>query len=147
MNYITSDDLAAYAAGNVKAMDIWDLYMEDTARITAACTQATAIIDSLNYVGRPSSPDNAFPRIGQSEIPDSVISAACEIALALLDGIDPEQDAESQAITSVSIDGVRTTYDRTTRDLHILAGVPSRVAWGLLAPWIQDTRSIITSRV
>ena len=127
--------------------DAWDS-AENTDR-DKALGHATRIIDSLNFLGQKldAGQENAFPRFGQTDVPNDIIFACCEIALALLDGINPEFELENLSQTSTKYANVSTTFNRDSLPEHILAGVPSSTAWRYLKPWLQDNRNVTLVRV
>lgn len=115
---------------------------------TTALTHASRILDTLAYKGEKidAEQEHAFPRLvdetEQTEIPDDLKNACCEIALALLDGIDPEKETNSLNVTSDGFSSVRSTYNRDFAQHHVTAGVPSRVAWSYILPHLRDTRTV-----
>lgn len=127
--------------------EAWD-NAEDTDK-TKALGHATKIIDNLNYLGQKLETDqeNQFPRYGQTDVPSDIVNACCEIALALLDGVNPELEFENLMQTHSGYANVKSTYNRDQLPEHILAGVPSVTAWRYLKPWLADSRSIIMNRV
>lgn len=127
--------------------DSWDTAeVEDK---TKALGHATMIIDNLNYLGTKldETQENAFPRFGQTDVPNDIVVACCEIALSLLDGINPELELENLMQTHSGYANVKSTYNRDQLPEHILAGVPSSTAWRYLKPWLTDNRSIVMNRV
>ena len=105
---------------------------------------ATKIIDQLNYKGKKTSDtqDNQFPRDDDTSVPDAINNACFEIALALLDGVDPQIEAENLGMISQGYANVRSTYDRTAPMPNIAAGVPSITAWRYLVPYLRDIYSV-----
>lgn len=128
-------------------VDAWDDASEDDRE--RAILQATNIIDSLNYIGvmTEDSQEHQFPRGGDATIPEDIEKACAHIALALLDGIDPETEFEALSMTKAEYSNVRSTYDRTRPPSHILAGVPSVTAWRYLLPYIRQPETARMSRV
>ena len=114
-----------------------------------ALAQATRIIDRLNSQGNNSDSEqaNQFPRSGDSVVPEDIEIACCEIALALLDGVDPDIEMENLSMTSEAYGQTRINYDRSGAAEHILAGVPSATAWRYLKPYLRDSRYVLLSRV
>ena len=135
----------AYFATRVGS-DAWD--EAEVTDKTKALGHATRIIDSLSFMGQKLDPtqENAFPRFGQTDIPEDVLNACYEIAIALLDGINPDLEFENLSQTSTHYANVKTTFNRDTLPEHTVAGVPSPVAWRLLKPWLYDNRSVSTIR-
>jgi hypothetical protein len=143
---------------------------------TNALIGATQIIDRLNFSGEKATvydilydsdgdlvdpaPSDAdvraaylsqeleFPRGTDTNVPDEIKMACWEIAYALLDGVDPDMEAENLAVIGQTISSVRTTYDRNNVSMaHIANGVPSAKAWRLLKPFLRDFASYRMSRV
>jgi hypothetical protein len=128
--------------------DPWDT-ADDTDK-TKALAMATKIIDRLNFVGDKTDEDQElqFPRNDDEEVPDDIVYACCEIALALLDGVDPEIEFENLWMTSQGYGNVRSTYDRSrTGPMHIIHGAPSIVAWRFLSPYLRDPTQISLDRI
>lgn len=112
-------------------------YAVELAGGTESETQAAAMGQELE-----------FPRGPDTEIPERVKEACCEIANVLLDSTyDPDIENQNLALVSQGFASVRATYDRTLRRESILAGVPSIVAWRLLRPFLNDSRGIRLCRV
>jgi len=88
-----------------------------------------------------------FPRNGDTLVPADIQSAAAEIALALLDGVNPELEFENIHMTSQGYGGVRSSFDRSVKPPHILSGVPSFTAWTYLKPYLRDHLSLDLFRV
>ena len=136
---------------------------------------ATQIVDRLNFAGEKATvyavlydsdgvlispaPDSddvraayvaqelEFPRGTDANTPDEIKMATWEIAYALLDGIDPDLEAENLSVIGQTIASVRTTYDRNNVSMiHIANGVPSAKAWRLLKPFLRDTGAYRLSR-
>lgn len=127
--------------------EIWqDSSSEDKMK---ALNESTSIIDSLNYVGCKSSNDQKFqfPRSGGTAVPLDVEVACYEIALKLLEGMDPELEVSNLAAEVRIFAGVRTAYNRTFALDHIRAGVVSQKAWTLLLPYLNNGRTINLCRV
>lgn len=122
--------------------DAWD--EAETADKEKALGHATRIIDNLNFLGTKAveTQDNAFPRYGQTDVPTDIVNACCEIALALLDGINPELELENLMQTASGYANVKSTFNRDQLPEHILAGVPSSTAWLYIKPWLKDNRSV-----
>lgn len=105
--------------------------------------RASDIIDRLRYKDTPNEDQRRqFPRQDQTEVPDQIKEACVEIAIALIDGIDTTLEYENQSMTSQRYANVWSQYDRSTPNLHYIAGVPSLDAWRLLIPFLADHQSI-----
>lgn len=146
---------------------------------TKALTQATRIIDRLNFAGEKHAASEArlsltgsrdfetslsdlqlqsirdagatqeleFPRGSDTAIPEDVKIACYEIAYALLDGIDPDQEYVDQTVVSQGYSSVRTTYDRSAVQEQTNAGIPSPTAWRHLKPYVREGHGVKISRV
>lgn len=116
---------------------------------TTGIQQATEILDTLNYIGERTDDDQdlEFPRDEDTEIPVAIQRATFEIALALLDGADPDFDFANLNLVSQGIANIRSTYNRSSSLPHIIAGVPSPTAWRLLLPYLRDWQNVKLSRV
>lgn len=114
-----------------------------------ALKTATRYINRLNFIGErtDTTSDMQFPRGGDTVVPSDIKAACCEIAYALLDGIDVEKESENLDMVSQGYGNVRSTYERSMKPAHILAGIPSIVAWRLLLPYLPDARIIGVTRV
>lgn len=127
--------------------DAWDDATESNK--TKALAMATKIINQLNFIGDKVDDDqaNEFPRGEDTEAPDDILNACAEIALALLDGVNPEMELEALSIEQMNIDAIKSTYDRSNLPEHIIAGIPSSTAWRYLKPYLRDNRSVDLHRV
>jgi hypothetical protein len=127
----------------------WDDTTESSGDRTKALIEATRLIDRLNFYGTKTSAtqENEFPRNGETTTPDYIKYACCEIAIRLLDDIDPDQEIENLALKSQGVSSVRSTYDRDFVLECFRAGIPSPIAWSYLKPYLADARTIILSRV
>ena len=121
---------------------------EGTSRLRAL-KMATKIIDRLNFAGNKavSDQENQFPRGDDAEVPQDIMDACAEIALALLDGVDPELEFENLNMIAQQYSSAKSTYDRSNAAPHIVAGVPSIVAWYLLIPYLRDNKTVDLHRV
>jgi hypothetical protein len=140
----------------------------------AAMREATLMIDRLNYAGNKTDPAQVhqFPRgpqplptqiiVNESGIPvslqttqddaDSVIPTdikyACfEIAMKLIQGYDPDREADLLSTESHSYSGVRTTFKRDFIPDYMRAGIPSFRAWSYLKPFLRDPGECFLTRV
>lgn len=151
MNYGSITEAEAYFATRLNT-DAWDCLegaANETKDKTAALTMATKIIDRLNFLGCKTDPtqQNQFPRDAATTVPEAIKEASFEIALALLDGVDPEIEFENLFLISQGYSNVRATFDRAQKSPYFLAGVPSAAAWMLLKPFLIDPNEIRLDRV
>jgi|WetSurMetagenome_2_1015567.scaffolds.fasta_scaffold64766_3 hypothetical protein len=140
---------------------------------TKALYTATRIIDRLNYKGykhatyvvleaaeeyedvleedkraAEASQELEFPRDSDTVVPSDIEWACFEIALALLDGVDPDVELENLGVTSQGYGGARISFNRDQQPIeHLLHGIPSAMAWRILKPFLRDSHAIITVRV
>jgi hypothetical protein len=143
--YITVEDAETYFSGRLNS-DAWD-DSTDQEKLKALIT-ATRRIDSLNYIGVKANAlqDLEFPRLGQSIVPDDIKDACCELALVLLDSVDPNMEVSSIAYESKGYSSVKGNYNRSFVLDHIRAGIPSLEAWQLLCKYLVDPKRVIIRR-
>jgi hypothetical protein len=120
-----------------------------------ALWRATLIIDDLNYKGVKnavyvlSNPNRdeviaadstqalEFPRGPETEVPLKIEQACYEIAYALLEGVDQQEQSESLDVQRQAYGSVRTSYGtHKAGSAQITSGVPSSVAWRMLKPFL-----------
>jgi len=144
--YCTKTEADTYFSGRLNT-DAWDDASD--ADKDKVLIQATRIIDQLNFKGEKTdaAQELQFPRNDDTEVPDDIKCACSEIALALLDGVDPEIEADNLFMISQGYANVRSTYDRQAQAEHSVAGVPSVTAWRYLLPYLRDSRAVDLSRV
>lgn len=140
-NYATAAEGDAYFATRLRTR-AWD--EATSGDQDKALAMATRIIDQLNFLGTKTEEEqeNQFPRDDDDTVPTAIRDACLEIALALLDGVDPGKEYENLFKTSNSYGGVRTTFDTDVAPAHVVAGVPSFDAWKLLLPYLRDPKAI-----
>lgn len=91
---------------------------------------------------------NEFPRGSDTIVPEAILIACCEIAYALLDGVDPQLELENLQFVTNGIGSVKSSFNREQEPQeHIIAGVPSSYAWSLIRPFLRDDRSLRIDRV
>lgn len=114
-----------------------------------ALNMATRDIDRLAYTDDKvvSTQDYEFPRGDDEDVPDDIKIACSEIALARLDGVDPDAELESASVKGERYAGVAVTYDRDSVPEHILAGIASATAWAYIKPFLQEPNNFKVSRV
>jgi len=145
-SYCTEAECDTYMAGRLNS-DSWDDATELN-RVKALAT-ATRYIDRLNFLGEKADDEQTlqFPRYADTEVPQDIKDACSEIALSLLDGVDPELEFENLSMVSQGYSNVRSTYDRSIPAEHVLAGIPSVAAWRYLKAYLRDSLSFDISRV
>jgi hypothetical protein len=113
-----------------------------------ALKMATRKINNLNFVGvrHDLSQANEFPRGSDITVPDNIKFACCELALQLLDDVDPNLEVEELTVTHEGYAQARTQYDRSFTLPHIRAGIPSSEAWEYLVPYLVDPLRITLYR-
>jgi len=116
---------------------------------TKAIAMATNIIDRLNYLGckTDAAQVNQFPRLDDTDIPQDVKNATSEIALALLDGVEPELEYENLQLRSQGIGTARSNFNKTPPPPHTVAGIPSVTAWRYLMPYLRDPNELDIFRI
>lgn len=146
MNYGTIDEAEEYFSTRLHT-DAWD-DAEELER-TKALTMATKIIDNFNYKGTKTSEsqENEFPRGGDLEVPSEIQEACFEIALKLLDEIDPDIEIDNLNKVSSAFANVKSNYDKSFIPEHLAVGVPSATAWKQMLPYLRDAKSVTVSRV
>lgn len=140
----------------------------------SALHEATQMIDRLNFVGIKTDPDQVhqFPRgpsvkkscqqilIGiplcgcneivrdaNTEIPTDIKNACFEVAIKLIQGYDPDREADILMATNQTFNNVRTGYDRSFIPDYMRAGIPSFRAWTYLRPYLRNPEEIDLVRV
>lgn len=147
--YVTLDEAQAYFDDARLNAESWD---DSTSDLQLKATkQATRAIDRLSFKGcrALSTQPNEFPRnisgpcsIINTVVPDDIKIACCELALTLLDGVDPDLEEEDLGSQSDGYATIRITSDPNVRKDHIKAGIPSVTAWKHLLPYLNDPLAI-----
>lgn len=116
---------------------------------TKALIMATKAIDRLNFAGDMADEDQGyqFPRGEDTSVPQDILDATYECAIAFLDDVDLEMEQEAIGVVTESYSGARTTYDSHNVQDHIRAGIPSITAWNILIPYLRDPQEVSLSRV
>ncbi len=143
--YITAIDAQAYFDGRLNTGP-WD--NATSGDRDKSLSMATTLIDRLNFLGEKTDEDQdlQFPRDTDTVIPEDIEFACAECALALLDGVDVELEFENLSMISQGYSNVRSTYDRSRPAEHLLAGIPSVLAWRFLKPYIRDIHTVDLDR-
>ena len=115
---------------------------------TKALAHATRLIDQLNYKGdkTKSTQTNQFPRDSDTTVPTVITYACAEIALKLLEGIDPEQEAEAALLASLQMTDVKQSTITGEVAIWHISGIPSVTAWRHLLPYLRDTSLVRLER-
>jgi|GEM_PF-1445387 len=88
-----------------------------------------------------------FPRGQDTTVPEEIEWACYEIALAIIEGFDPEDAIERANITRQAYASVRTTYADGNAAMEYLGyGIPTARVWRWLKPYLVLDRTIRTSR-
>ncbi len=145
-SYATLVEAQAYFDGRLNT-EAWD-DSDDATRNKGLC-QATTIIDRLNFLGSKTDELQVlqFPRDKETIVPQDIKNASAELALALLDGVSPELEFENLFMVSQGYSSVRSSYDRGSKPPHVLAGIPSLVAWTFLKPYLRDPTQMDLIRI
>jgi len=115
----------------------------------SALTMATRAIDHLPLRRSKLDTDQvlAFPRTGQTAVPDRVKFCCCEEALSLLAGNNPEEEAEYLGITGESFSGVSTNYDSNRVVVWKDFGFTSKKAFEYIYPYIDNLTTFRIDRI
>ena len=143
-----------------------------------ALTEATQLIESLNYKGvkhavwlimydqtspyakkltdvptrdeviaADATQELEFPRGQDTDTPTNIEWSCYEIALALLEGFDPEDAIDRLNVIRQAYAAVRTTYDNSSTAMEYLVyGIPTARVWNWLKNYLTDDRIINISR-
>ncbi len=114
-----------------------------------ALVSATKRIDRLNFFGVLHDPmqPKQFPRGTDTLVPVEVEWACYELAQALLKGVDPDTETDLITTTFQGYGGLRTEYDRSSLQPWVVAGIPCKIAWDLLWPFLDERRAILLTKV
>lgn len=115
---------------------------------TKALIMATLAVDRLNFRGYKvdEAQERQFPRGTDTDVPDDILRACCEIALKLLEDWDPDMEFTDLTINHHQFSFVRNTQDRSFAQEHVVAGIVSPTAWKLLLPYLRDASSVSVVR-
>ena len=140
MSYLTPAEAQEYFDARIGA-DAWEEASETDQ--DKALKHASRVIDRLNYIGSKAvaTQERQFPRGTDTLVPKAIKDATCEVALSLLDGVDPNMEYENISMNSQGYGNVRSNYDRTHVPPHIVSGIPSFIAWTYLQPYLRDPYS------
>ena len=94
-----------------------------------------------------SSQELEFPRGQDTEVPTEIKWACYEIALAIIEGFDPEDAVDRLHIVRQSYSAVKTTYDSDSASIEYLGyGIPTARVWRWLRPYLSGENPIKISR-
>ena len=126
---------------------------------TIALAEATMRIDRLRFHGVKVDEDqvNEFPRYALNDngtdpgedgetTPDDIQYACFEVAMALLDGRDPDIEFENLTVQTHQFDKISNSLTKEIQQ-HTLAGIPSVTAWRYLLPYLAARRTLKITRV
>ena len=152
--YISVAEANTYFSSRLHKL-AWDEATSNSKEI--ALTEATERIDRLRFGGWPVDDEqaNEFPRYydyaegaeGDETVPEDIEKATAEVALALLDGVDPDFEFENLTVSSNAYSSVRTSRNTQLTPAHVAAGIPSALAWCYLLPWLAPDKQIQINRV
>jgi hypothetical protein len=153
-SYITWADADIYF-GNRLHVTAW--LGATQAEKTIALVEATQRIDRLRFSGYLVADDQAleFPRYynavegadGTEVIPDNIKYACCELAFALLDGVDPDIAYENLTNTQYGYGSAKIHNSDQDTIPHLAAGIPSVTAWRYLQQYLAPAKSVRIRRV
>ena len=135
-SYIDIEEADEYFAGRLHA-ESWGQADDETKE--KALKQATREIDRQPLKGRKTETSQtlAFPRYPDSEVPETVKEACCEIALALLErGNSQRRKLQQEGVQSFTLGNMSETYAPG-------GGLISPEAKELLRPWLLGGVNII----
>lgn len=132
--YLTLDEADIYLE-SVMDTSAWD--MSTDALRTRAIKASQKIIEALNTTGT----------LVDGEPVDDIKDATVEIALKLLDGVDPQEELHSFTIKEMQFDRLKQTNKSGETPLHIIAGVPSVTAFNILRRYMPDITTVRLSRI
>lgn len=127
--------------------DVWT-QASDTHK-TQALSTACRLIERLNFAcdKTVSTQTREFPRGTDTTVPQAILDAENEIAIALLDGRNVEYEAEHANRESTSMGGARSRLESEFIRPEKVHNIPSTVAWSLLQPFLRDGGHVKVSRV
>lgn len=125
----------------------------DSATRLKALKQATRQIDLLPLIGvkYDDTQDREFPRnFDGATVPEEVMDACCEVALAILSGIYGSAKLGTVGVNSENTGDASVSYVGDRGEMSVLDetfGLGSQEAAQMLAPWLEDTNVIDITRV
>jgi hypothetical protein len=137
-SYIDIEGADEYFSGRLHT-DIWRETDDSTKE--AALKQATRTIDRQLLKGRKATDTQelAFPRYPDTEVPETVKEACCEIALALLErGNSQRRKLQQEGVQSFTLGNMSETFAAGAGK-----GLLSQEAKELIRPWLLGSVNII----
>jgi hypothetical protein len=137
-SYCTIEEANEYFAGRLHAESWGETSDEDKEK---ALRQATKAIDRQLLKGRKATDTQelAFPRYPDTEVPEAVKEACCEIALVLLErGNSQRHKLQQEGVQSFTLGNMSETYAPGAG-----RGLISQEAKELLRPWLLGGVNII----
>lgn len=115
----------------------------------AALIQATQLIDRLPLIGTKTESTQTlqFPRDPDTDVPQDVLMACCEIAYELLSGAQMNKDYEAINLAQATAGSIKSQRDMRAQPEHIVYGIPSYKAWYFLRNYLINRRDVVLSRV
>ena len=146
MSYLTVEEAELIIAERLQT-EPWDV--ASYADKNRALIQASKRVDRLSYIGEKtvSTQEHAFPRGVATTVPDDILEAVVILAIAFLDGVSVDNEANNVTIVSQKISTVTTTYNRNVVPEWLSALIPSAEAWSLLRPYLRDLCQLNIVRV
>ena len=136
--YVTVEEAATYFASRLHS-EVWTQTAD--ADKQKALVMATRAIDRQLLKGRKATDaqELAFPRYPDTEVPEAVKEACCEIALALLErGNSQRRKLQQEGVQSFTLGNMSETYVPGAG-----RGLISKEAKELLRPWLLGGVNII----
>jgi len=130
-----------------------------------ALLMATRVVESLAFAGSKvdSTQVLQFPRQlklpvnswqgvtgsvpGPTTIPSQIERAVALMAVAFLDGIDPDIEFDNLQMIHSKYNGIEMNFGRAEYTQYKVLGIPCYSAWKLLKPFLRDGRGLSLSRV
>lgn len=145
-SYMTVSGANDYFDTKFNVSAVWDS-VEATDK-QKALIEATRLIDGLNFKYDKTDPLQTlqFPRNLQTEIPEAIKIATCEIAFEIINGYDPNLQLNNLQVMSHGYGSTKTQYTRDFVLEHLSHGIPSALAWRYLRPYLRDPNRLIVTR-
>jgi hypothetical protein len=146
MSYLTVEEAQVIVNARMNT-ESWDT--ASYADKTKALNKASEMVDNLSYIGERylSTQEHAFPRGSVDVVPVPILKSIVVLAIALLDGMNPDNEANNVTISSQRIGIAGTTYDRSFVPEYLSTGIPCAEAFNFLKPYLRDSASLNMIRV